>query len=178
MTGRSAGRRPDDRQGFSLLEVLAAVAILGLWYVVLATISIQGLRAEGESNRRLRASLLADEVLADLEIQLNRGLVPPSEESERGDYHVQIDVEELPLSELLPVDEGAPDDPRSQTPPSASSSLFAGAGGQGSPLSRIQVQVFWSEGFDERSVSRTTFGLDRQAILPMLEGLQAAEGLQ
>ena len=35
--------------GFTLLEVLAAVAILGIWFTVLANVAIQGLRAEGEN---------------------------------------------------------------------------------------------------------------------------------
>ena len=36
-------------RGFTLLEVLAAVAILAIWYMVMASIATQGLRAEGES---------------------------------------------------------------------------------------------------------------------------------
>ena len=56
-------KRPTD--GFTLLEVLAAVAILGIWFVVLASVGIQGLRAEGTNERRIRASLLADTILSE-----------------------------------------------------------------------------------------------------------------
>ncbi|MFB3118027.1 MAG: prepilin-type N-terminal cleavage/methylation domain-containing protein, partial [Myxococcota bacterium] len=46
--------------GFTLIEVLGAVAILAILYTTLATVAIRGLRSEGESRRMLEASLLAD----------------------------------------------------------------------------------------------------------------------
>ena len=44
--------RPD---GFTLLEVLASVAILGIAYITLGSSGIQGLQHEGEARRRLEA---------------------------------------------------------------------------------------------------------------------------
>ena len=57
-----SGRR---LQAFTMLEVLAAVSVLAIVYLVLANVAIEGLRAEGESMRRLEASLIADELLSD-----------------------------------------------------------------------------------------------------------------
>ena len=73
-------------RGLTLLEVLGAVALLGILYSVLAGSAIEGLRSEGESRRRLRASLLADERLAEIELALQGGSAPPlGEESEEQD---------------------------------------------------------------------------------------------
>jgi prepilin-type N-terminal cleavage/methylation domain-containing protein len=71
----SALRQPGER-GFTLLEVMAAVLVLGILYSVLANAAIRGLRSEGESKRRIEASLLADRALSDLEIQLSLGQIP------------------------------------------------------------------------------------------------------
>ena len=57
----------NSRLGFTLLEVLGAVAVLGIWYFVLATIATDGLLKEGQSLRKLRAGLIADRMLAELE---------------------------------------------------------------------------------------------------------------
>ena len=62
----NARRLEPARGGFTLIEVLAAVALLGILYAVLARVAIEGLRAEGDSERRLEASLLADERVNDL----------------------------------------------------------------------------------------------------------------
>ena len=35
-------KKSTDARGFTLLEVLAAVAILGMWFSVLAGVAIQG----------------------------------------------------------------------------------------------------------------------------------------
>jgi prepilin-type N-terminal cleavage/methylation domain-containing protein len=58
------GRTRPAQNGFTLLEVLAAVAILSIWFIVIAGTSVQGLRAEGESRRRLEAGQMADRILS------------------------------------------------------------------------------------------------------------------
>ena len=62
--------------GFTLFEVLGAVALLALVYGTLSTVAIRGLRTEGESQRVLKASLLADWELNGLEMQIEPGLGP------------------------------------------------------------------------------------------------------
>jgi type II secretory pathway pseudopilin PulG len=71
-----SAQRLRREHAFTLLEVMAAVLVLGMLYAVLATAAIRGLRSEGESKRRLEASLLADRWLSDLELQLALGQVP------------------------------------------------------------------------------------------------------
>ncbi len=90
-------------QAFTMLEVLAAVSVLAIVYLVLASAAIEGLRAEGESLRRLEASLIADELLSDIEAQLNLALAMPesSEEIERDEFLVRIDVR--PFDPELPA---------------------------------------------------------------------------
>jgi prepilin-type N-terminal cleavage/methylation domain-containing protein len=163
---------PRSRGGFTLLEVLVAVAVLGLLYTVLAGIAAQGLRAEGESGRELRASLLADLALAEIEGGLELGVVPPvgpPQEREEEGYAVEIEVAPLPDLEL-PAD-GSP----LEREESAVSLLRGGRGGSASPLRRIDVRVRWSEGVRDREVRRTTFALDREAAAPVLERLVASQ---
>jgi prepilin-type N-terminal cleavage/methylation domain-containing protein len=76
-------------RAFTLLEVMAAVALLGILYTVLARVAIEGLRAEGESKRRLEASLLADARLEETFNTLEGSVaMPPVGHSEatEGDF--------------------------------------------------------------------------------------------
>ena len=43
----------NSKRGFTLIEVLGAVALLAILYTTLSTIAIRGLRSEGESRRML-----------------------------------------------------------------------------------------------------------------------------
>ncbi len=155
-------------RGLTLLEVLAAVAILGLLYTVLAGAAIQGLRSEGESKRRIEASLLIDEQLFEIEMQIAAGVTPPLglTESEAGDFRLATDVRPLEFYEELIDDlEEAPTD--------APSVLGRQAVGGESPMRIISIAVSWNEGVFERRIERTTFALDRvaaQAALARLSG--------
>ncbi|MEN8184880.1 MAG: prepilin-type N-terminal cleavage/methylation domain-containing protein [Myxococcota bacterium] len=151
--------------GFTLLEVLVAVAVLGLLYTVLAGVALQGLRAEGESTRRLDASLLADRTLTSLEVELSAGVPPEAgrREEEVEPFLVVTEVTPFDLPLLIEAPEGL------RKP----ASLFGNAPGT-SLLRRIDVTVSWTEGSEEQSVLRTTFGLDRDAAAPLLEDAAAA----
>ena len=65
---------PLEANGFTLLEVLAAAVMMAAIYAVLTASNIQGVILEGDADRRLSASLLADGALADLEAQIAQGL--------------------------------------------------------------------------------------------------------
>ena len=95
--------RPD---GFTLLEVLAAVAILGIAYITLGSSGIQGLQHEGEARRRLEASLLADSVLFDIEDAIEWDVAPSlgDEEREEGDFTIAVKVS--PFSIVVPEESG------------------------------------------------------------------------
>jgi len=91
MTTRNSVRRPGaSSAGFTLLEVLAAVLILGIWFTVLAGVAIQGLRAEGEAQRRLRAEMIADARMTDLEGAAQLGALPPIGEDQSAEDEFQI----------------------------------------------------------------------------------------
>ncbi len=151
-------------RGFTLLEVLAAVALLGLVYTVLAGVVIRGLRAEGESQRRLEASLIADRTLAELELLVGAGTAPAvsETETEEGNFLVLVRVSAVAIP--FQAGDGAAATAGSPRPPNAGFLLTPGRPGAPSPLRRIEVRVSWFEGADERNVARTTYGLDLEAI--------------
>jgi prepilin-type N-terminal cleavage/methylation domain-containing protein len=134
--------------GFTLIEVLAAVALLGILYAVLARVAIEGLRAEGDSMRRLGAALLADERMTDL----IGATAPPLGHSEtiEGDYTLRLDVTPFALPQQWAGVE-----------PVAPLLLAPAPGGEGvQALRTVQLTVHWLEGGNERHVSRTLFLLD------------------
>ncbi len=89
-------------RGFTLLEVLVAVALLGLVVSVLAQSAIQGMSYEGDASRRLRASLLADRELARIEAGLKLGTPPQpghQESQEAEEFRLSVDVQPLDLAQ-------------------------------------------------------------------------------
>jgi len=149
---KSSPTRP-GRAGFTLIEVLAAVALLGILYSVLARVAIEGLRAEGESERRLEASLLADELVSGL-----AGLpVPPVGRSEtiQGDFTIASEVTlfQIPTQWGTGILEG----PEPLL-------LAAAPDGGVQALRSVQITISWLEAASERHVSRTTYLLDFQSV--------------
>ncbi len=171
--------------GFTLLEVLAAVALLGIAYTVLGGAGIQGLQREGEAARRFEATLLADRVAAGVESAFDQGAAPPLGEDEQsdGDFSISIrvtpfdvQIPELELPRALQRAEDAarrPGESRREGR-ELGPSLLVGTGGQASPLRRVEITVAWSEGWGERTVTRTTFGLDPEAAAETISALGAA----
>lgn len=180
-------RAAERRDGFTLLEVLAAFALLAIAYTTLGGAGAESLQKEGEAARRLHASLLADRVLDGLELAFDQGGGPElgEEEREEGPYTVVTRVSpwepviaerERPLAlergerrarrpgESIREDEGA----------SLGPSLIHGERGEPGPLRRVDVIVTWDEGWSVGRVARTTFGLDGQAAAVTLDALGAA----
>lgn len=178
-----------DTGAFTLLEVMAAVAILALSYTTLASSGIIGLQREGEARRRIEASLVADGVLAEIETAIEAGGTPPlgQEEREVGDFLVDVEVtafsieipeEEGPGGQRLGNERSRLGGENKETPdviPGPSLLGGAGPGGAVSPLRRIDVRVVWDEGFGEGEVSRTTFALDPEAAGPTIEAIEQAQ---
>lgn len=153
------------RAAFTLLEVLAALALLGLVFTALARSGNQGIVSEGKSRRRLEASLLADATLAEIELDLARGSLPEPgvTQEEVGEFRVEVESQpwELPaeLQEVAAADAGSEQQP-----------VFADASSGATPLTReIAVRVAWDYGGEELSVERVTFAVD-------FAGAQAAAG--
>jgi prepilin-type N-terminal cleavage/methylation domain-containing protein len=149
------------QRGFTLLEVLAAVAILGIWFSVLANAAIMGQRKEGENERRVRASLIADRVLADLELGFAAGEFPVEESEEFEEDEFQVSVDAQPFSE---VEFGQLDE--------ALESLFAEElASLAVDIHSFEVRVTWTEGTSEKVVTRLTYAWDSSALYETLAGL-------
>jgi prepilin-type N-terminal cleavage/methylation domain-containing protein len=154
--------------GFSLLEVLGAIAILGIWFAIISEIAMLGLRNEGRSHRAMLASLVADEVLAEMEIGMLTGQFPEisTDEEQRDGYTVVTNVEPYDLQ--LPEPTNTPLNRRSGEGSAATGgkpgSPFKRLGGSSpnadSPLLRVKIEVVWFEGNGEDSVTRETFVVD------------------
>jgi prepilin-type N-terminal cleavage/methylation domain-containing protein len=163
--------------GFTLLEVLAAVAVIGVAFTSLAAWNIDGLRAESLARGRLEASIVADYVLSELEAELAAGAVPPvgRVEREQDGYAVLLEVEPLPLAlEPVPVTTG-----RSATAPGAPTgpTLLAAPGGRGeTPLRLVRITVSFGDAETGDHVVRETFAFDAASVASLLQGLAEAAG--
>lgn len=156
-------KKSTDARGFTLLEVLAAVAILGMWFTVLAGVAIQGLRAEGENERRIRASLIADRVLADIELNLAVGEFPDETTDESEEEEFTIVVNSVPLTEL----EFAELDAELLLLLEGDLATLA------VDLHAILVRVSWIEGAEEEEVTRLTYAWDSAPLLALLADADA-----
>ena len=161
-------------RGLTLLEVLGAVALLGILYTVLAGSAIDGLRSEGESRRRLAASLLADQQLAEIELALGSGVAPElgSQSEQEDGFTVLTEVRAFEPPPAREDPESRSGEPRSLAARHAAAgreeapSLFEKPASPATPpaLRSIEVVVSWEEGSDAREVHRTTYALDAAAI--------------
>jgi prepilin-type N-terminal cleavage/methylation domain-containing protein len=159
----------NSERGFTLLEVLVAVALLGLVVTVLAGSAIQGMSYEGDAARRVRASLLADRALWQVETALKLGAPPqPShEESVEGEeFQLSVDVQPLDLAQ---AGLGALLAPPAETPGAAPQpAAAAGAPAAAVPLFQVFVRVRWLEGVRELEVTRSSFAYDGTAAAAAL----------
>jgi prepilin-type N-terminal cleavage/methylation domain-containing protein len=156
-------RRPDA--GFTLLEVMAAVAIVAIVFTTLARMANEGLQSQGISKRRLEASLLADELLSEVEAQMAEGMVPEinEEEFEEGIFGAVIEVTAFDVASVVPANAEAPEN--------GSGPVLASPEAAAIPpldVRRIDVTVTWTEAGNEFQVVRTTFGVDLAPVQEML----------
>jgi hypothetical protein len=151
-----------------MLEVLAAVLVLAMFFTVLAEQAIHGLRAEGENRRRLEASLLADDLMMEIESGMLNGDVPPigREEDEDDLYTLVLEVRPLDLTALFP--------PEALLDDSVAATLL-GDDPDESPAREIEITVTWFEIEDERRVQRKTFAFDTDGASD-LDGAAAGGG--
>jgi prepilin-type N-terminal cleavage/methylation domain-containing protein len=153
--------------GFTLFEVLGAVAILAILYTTLSTAAIRGLRSEGESRLMLEASLLADWELSEFELKLETGEAPEigiTENDEEDGFTVTWEV--LPLQTpifAIALEKGTDaSNPVGQIAPLPPAQTGA-AGDIAVPFLRVDLEVSWFEAGNERSVRRTIFAVDEDA---------------
>lgn len=157
-------------RGFTLFEVLGAVALLAIVYTMLSTAAIRGLQTEGRSRRILEASILADLEIANFEMELEQGVMRPlgndEIESEDGLYRIRFEVSvfEMPEMELAQSRSGA-----ARSSGSRGSAAQFGTTGE-SPLRQITVRVAWGDPDEEQFVERVTYGIDLAAVQPAAGG--------
>ncbi|NQZ97312.1 MAG: type II secretion system protein [Myxococcales bacterium] len=158
-------------RGFTLLEVLAAVALLGVLYTVLARVATQGLRAEGESRRRLEASLIADQELSRIESGLNEWTAPKvgRSKTESDPFEIHQNVTDY-WPPFQPDDDSEPRPSDKPLP-----TLFPAPNTRApSAVRKIVIRVVWFEGAYEREVVRTTFGFDAASAAAKLFAAQGS----
>jgi prepilin-type N-terminal cleavage/methylation domain-containing protein len=168
-------RRPGNA-AFTLLEVLAAVAVVGLVYWVLFAMAIDAVGAEGDAQRRLRASLLADRALGEVEGMLAGGIAPQigRTESEEDPYRIEVEVAPYALEEVAArIVERRKDEKRGGRV--AEPALLVAPSRGPAPLLSIAVRVSWQEGSREAEVRRTTFAFDPVAAAPILAVAASAQ---
>lgn len=90
-------------RGFTLLEVVVALAVLGLAVVALIQGFAQGLRLLKLSGEHQRAALLADEKVREV-----TRLADGREAGEDDEFRWERLIQELPAPELAPPGPGAP----------------------------------------------------------------------
>jgi prepilin-type N-terminal cleavage/methylation domain-containing protein len=151
---------------FTLLEVMAAVAVVAIVFTTLARVANEGLRSQGISKRRLEASLIADSHLAEIEVQLAVGIAPEigESESEEGQFSIIVSVTSFDIASAIPESGFGDSDPTTEA------TLAGVLGDEVSPVRAIEVAVTWLEGVNEYRVIRNTFGIDQV----VLEGLAGA----
>jgi prepilin-type N-terminal cleavage/methylation domain-containing protein len=152
-----------SESGFTLLEVLAAVLLLGTVYTVLAGVAIRGLRSEGTALRRLEASLIADRELSAIELQIESGIFPVNgpEEEERDIFVITFSDEDFELP-IPPSEDG-------RNPDGGIGSLLSeNTPGTGVALRRYEIRIGWLEGLAEYEVVRTTYGFDAAVLADLL----------
>ena len=147
--------------GFTLFEVLGAVSLLAIVYMLLASVAFQGLRSEGKSQRTLKASLLADWELGEFEAKIDEGLIPElglTEGSDEDGLRVTWEVTPLETPFLI---EGA--EIPSEQEAALFGAIFAPSGEDDPTFVQILLTVSWFQGERELRVTRTTFAVDQAA---------------
>jgi type II secretory pathway pseudopilin PulG len=173
-----------SEHGFTLFEVLGAVALLAIVYSMLATVAIRGVRSEGESRRTLEASLRADWELAEFELQIENGEVPElgTRESDAGEDGLIVTWEVTPFTPQFggeaPVDPNALDSEGGGG--AGLAEMFASPESGAPPFLEILLTVSWREGTIQRSVTRTSFMVDEAVASERIEqqAERATEGRQ
>jgi prepilin-type N-terminal cleavage/methylation domain-containing protein len=158
-----------SERGFTLFEVLGAVAILAILYTTLSTVAIRGLRSEGESRRMLEASLLADWELSGFELELQTGAAPEigiTKSEEQDGFTVEWEVTPFQTNifktALEKEQEKNAANPAAQTAPVPTGQTGA-TDAIAPPFLRVDLRVSWFEAGNERSVTRTIFAVDEDA---------------
>jgi prepilin-type N-terminal cleavage/methylation domain-containing protein len=159
-------------RGFTLIEVMGAVLILGLLFTWLASVAMIGLRSEGTDRRRADAELLADLELTTIEASVTAGQMPKDGRSERDEEAFRVLVEVAPTDVLSLLPAPLARDIAQKSDPRAPSVLLVERGQ--SRVRRVSVVVEWDEAGNPAQVERTTFAYDKSELAEYFPSEQAA----
>ena len=170
-----AGRRANTSgAGFTLIEVMGAVLVLGLLFTWLASVAMIGLRSEGTDRRRADAELVADLELSTIEASVTAGQMPKDGRTERDEEPFRVLVEVAPADVLGLLPASLAKDIAKTRDPRAPSVLHDERGE--SRVRRVSVVVEWDEAGEPAQVERTTFAYDKSALAGYFPTEQAAGG--
>ena len=154
--------------GFTLIEVVGAVAIVGIVFLILSTATFSGIAAEGTAHRRLEASLVADDALAEVELQMLMSLPIEIDATEFGD------LDGDGLTEYAVIGEMSPYDPTTEIRAGSNGALSGNSRTSNTTsqteMQRVRIDVFLANEFGEAEdgdlplASRTAFILDTETI--------------
>ena len=166
--------------GFTLVEVMAAVFILGLFVTAISQLLIQAQRNEGDARRRARAASLADHLLAEIETGLAHGAAPSLGKQESRDEDLIATTEVAAFDAAKEIPALAPSrDPEAGPERSAPSGgwLESPQAEAAPPILSISVRVTW-EGAPVDADTQHPYGIQRRtfALNPSaLQTLKSAE---
>ncbi len=157
---------------FTLIEVMAAVFILGLFVASISAILTQAQRQEGDARRRARAAAYADRLLAEVDESVLRGaaLTPGSRETREEDLSATTTIAAFDPAALLPP--GAEPEPGAsgRAEPTPSGWLAGPNAKTAPPILEVAIRVSWdgapvdAETQQPYAVRRRSFALNPAAL--------------
>jgi len=177
-------------RGFTLLEVMITLAILGMSLTAISRSQQNSVRAANRSKLITVATMLARYKMVDVEDKLFEEGFSDFEETEKGDfkeegfdrfeYELKVDKIELPTSvnaESLSGALGGGDDSESASGTQTQQSSMVAMGGQmlakqfemirnvlEQSIRRVQLKVHWKEGSQTRAVTVVGYFTDPRKI--------------
>jgi prepilin-type N-terminal cleavage/methylation domain-containing protein len=174
-------------RAFTLIEVMAAALILGVFVTALSEMLARASRFEGDTRRIAEAAALADRELARIEEGMQRGAAPPLGKTENAEdfFSVATEVRAFDVAGLVlePEAEGSrPPVPRASVSGDAGW-LAAPTAAQSPPILEIDVAVTWegapvdTESGEPFTIRRRSFALNPAALETLAENPGDQEGV-
>jgi prepilin-type N-terminal cleavage/methylation domain-containing protein len=161
-------------RAFTLIEVMAAVLILGLFVTVLSEMLVRASRFEGDTRQLAEAAAVADREVAKLEESLLRGSAPAIGKTESREEPWLVTTEVTPFdATLLPGAAPAPSAQPQRAEGDAASPgswLASPSAQQNPPLLAVDVFVTWedaavdAETGEPLGIHRRTYALNPAAL--------------
>jgi prepilin-type N-terminal cleavage/methylation domain-containing protein len=163
-----------NSKGFTLVEIMIAIAILSVGLLSIYTAQGNSLRASGNAERIQTAAMLARQIMTqkmiEVEKNMQKGTFPPDKEEDTGEFEAPLDQYrweysvrkvEIPIGGggggAPPAEGGEGGANANQAPESAQNALAQMVSKKLSDTIReINVKVIWEELGEEQSIKVTT----------------------